>query len=622
MFNKPLVLSLLFFLWAPGIFSGAFIFNAHADADDQRWLNLVHYKKNIWGHYLSQADGENFFLHPEGKKSPEKELARTKELFTQNNLDAICRFPARSIYLTQKNPLTLCKEYREFVEKLNPKSISLIFSSYFINSPASAFGHTFLRVNSSRHEDPESSKADLLDYGINYAAQMDSDNVLIYATKSMLGLFPGTFTAVPFYYKVREYNDFESRDLWEYQLQFTQEQIDLMVAHMWELGQTYFDYKFFTENCSYHILGILEVGNPQLKLTEALPPLYVIPVDTVRLLFTEKNLVRGFKFRPSVLTKLKYSTKDLNFTEKSNILSWVNDPQRMALDLKNQSPEQQAKFMDATLDAFDFINAQALVHDPKKVQETRHQLATERAMVDVVSNVSMPAPLHSPQTAHRSQRLGLNYGEMEGEKYARFQIRFALHDLLDPLPGQPQFSEIEFAGLNLRLQNEQDAQKLYLDRLDLFRVSSFEPVTAFQKDFSWTARLGLRNIQDRACVDCLAGHMELGGGASIAPEGSLSFVSLLSKLEIDYTGAFAGSGRVMVGPEVWARLAEWESVSMLLKSGYKWGTEFDQFNFGQGLFTHSLELRYHATQSSSMSLKGEVFDEHRQALEVGLLHFF
>jgi hypothetical protein len=77
-----------------------------------------------------------------------------------------------------------------------------------------------------------------------------------------------------------------------------------------------------------------------------------------------------------------------------------------------------------------------------------------------------------------------------------------------------------------------------------------------------------------------------------------------------------------LGPEVWARLAEWDKLSMLLKSGYKWGTQFDQVKFGQGLFTHSLELRYHGTQSSSLSLKGEVFDEQRQSLEVGLLHFF
>lgn len=609
---------------APGIFLGAFISAASAapGPSDQRWLNLVHYKKNLWGQWRSQADGENFFLHPQGKKSPVHEYERTKELFDQNNTEAICRFPARYLYLSGVNPLQQCKEYREFVEKLNPKSISLIFSSYFINSPASAFGHTFLRVNSSKHTDPESSKADLLDYGINYAAQMDSDNVLIYATKSMLGLFPGTFTAMPFYYKVREYNDFESRDLWEYQLQFTQEQIDMMVAHMWELGQTFFDYKFFTENCSYHILGILEVGDPSLRLTEALPSLYVIPVDTVRLLFDEPKLVGGFKFRPSVLTKLKYSTKDFSFEKKSQILSWVADPQKMISELKSLSLQDQATSIDATLDAFDFINAQELVHGPKEVKELRHQIATERALVDVITTEKVPAPNHTPQAAHRSQRIGLSYGELEGEKLLRLQMRFALHDLLDPLPGQPQFSEIEFAGLNLRLQNEKQAQTLELDRLDLFRVSSFEPVTAFQKDFSWTARLGLRSIQDRACVDCLAGHVELGGGASVAPQGSLSFISLLSKLELDYTGAFAGSGRALLGPEVWARLAEWDKLSMLLKSGYKWGTQFDQVKFGQGLFTHSLELRYHGTQSSSLSLKGEVFDEQRQSLEVGLLHFF
>ena len=66
--------------------------------------------------------------------------------------------------------------------------------------------------------------------------------------------------------KVREYNDTEARDLWEYELNLSPDQVDWMVRHAWETGATWFDYFFFRENCSYHLLSLLELAEPSLHL--------------------------------------------------------------------------------------------------------------------------------------------------------------------------------------------------------------------------------------------------------------------------------------------------------------------------------------------------------------------
>src|SRR5262249_53633592 len=152
---------------------------------------------------------------------------------------------------------------------------------------------------------PASGKRrELLDYGVDYSADVDTTNALLYAFKGLTGLFPGTFHHYPYYYKVREYNDYESRDLWEYDLSLSPAQVAMLVAHIWELGSTYFDYYYLTENCSYHVLGALEAAAPELELLRHVKT-PVIPVDTVKALYENQGLVRDVRYRPSIRTQFR-----------------------------------------------------------------------------------------------------------------------------------------------------------------------------------------------------------------------------------------------------------------------------------------------------------------------------
>jgi len=600
---------------------------------------MLHYKTGFLG-VEGQADGEAFYFSPAGKTDPVAELAATFAALDKSSREdaltdasAICRFPLRfewlkDHFLVKRDPRTECPGLRGFIEKVSARSVSLIFSSYFIDSPASAFGHTFLRLNSAPHRSDDTDQAELLDYGINYAAVMDTSNVLVYATKSMLGLFPGTFTAVPYYYKVREYNDFESRDLWEYKLNFTQAQIDRMVLHMWELGQTHFDYKFFTENCSYHVLGLLEVGNTELNLTARLPALYVIPIDTVRVVQEEPGLLLGVRYRPSVLARLEHRSLNLPKIELERVWQLTQAPEN-AEALLSEVPDarRRADILDTAVDAFDFVNAKALVHQTQETNRRRHPLLVARATTDHVSEPlrMTPPKAEFPENGHRSQRWGFGAGSEDGRGgYAFASMRFALHDLLDPLPGQPTFSEIHFAGLYGRLQQTDygEATRLEIDSLDFFRVSSFQPVTTWRNSFSWTAKLGLRKIQDEACDSCLAGTLDAGTGVTLAPAKSESFVALLTKFEVDHSPDLRRNWRFVVGPEVWARWVISKKISSLATIGYKWSQAFEAPLFAAQLFTHSLEVRYHASREWSLALKGQRIERQHASAQLGLYRFF
>lgn len=603
-------------------------------AKDVQWRNLVHYK-----HGESQTDGREFFLAKNGKTDALAELQETLHQFRADaspvdNKSATCRFPARYLWLKKHfpefglNPMLACAGFKEFVTKSNAQSVSLAFSSYYINTPASAFGHTFLRLNSTPHREDNQDQAELLDYGISYAATMGSDPALLYALKGLIGMYPGVFTAVPYYYKVREYNDFEFRDLWEYKLSFTREQIDMMVAHIWELEHTYFDYLYFTENCAYHMLSLMEVANPALKLTDALPALYVVPIDTVRIVARTPGLVIGKHYRPSVLSRLELKSRKLHADEVKELRDLAERPQTVETALAHvKDPAKKAQMLETAVEAYDFLNARELVFRPAHTVPERHQLLSARAEVDVIlpDEDYAPAGREWPDQGHLSQRWGMGGGYRDNAGvFGTASMRFALHDFLDPLPGQPSFSQIIMFDFNTTFEQTEYSQfdRFKLENFDFFHISSMQPITAWQRNVSWDGRIGTKTIRDGACDECFAVIADWGGGGTYSPEGTQHFISLLNKFHLDYSDDFSKPFRFAVGPELWLRLMLETKLSFLSVVGYKWSNYLEQPLFKEQIFTVTNELRYHVSKDWSFFLKEERQREGNHAGSMGFYNFF
>lgn len=599
---------------------------------DTTWRRLVHYKSTLFG-LESEADTHHFFLAKDGKTNPESELIATLESFKKGDREAICRFPARYIWLKKVAGVPAfdfkqCSEFYNFNSKLEAKSASLIFSSYYINTPASAFGHTFLRLNRHQHGAKKEDRTELLDYGINYAALMDTKNALVYAVKAIFGMFPGVLTSVPYYYKVREYNDHESRDLWEYELKLSQEQIDFMVAHLWEIGQTSFDYWYFTENCSYQILALIDLADPTFNLVDRIP-FYVIPIDTVRATVEEEGLVIGKNFRPSALTKLEVGTKKLKREELMLVQELAADPKKYGEKLNTLSgDEKKAEILDQSILAMDYLYAKDLLLEKGQKKNDKHELLMMRAENPVISKeeVYEVTPNMYPDLAHRSGRVGLQQGYSANEgQYQQFSVKFALHDQLDPLPGQPPFSEITFADVGLRLQQQDysSSRKLLINHLDIFRVKSFQPVTPWQQSFSWSARIGMGTLRDEVMTDKLSSTIELGGGGTAGfGKDQLSIVTFLTKIELNQQDHFGHGWRVGAGPELSARFVLSDKLSLGLLSSYKWRHYFTDNDFSSTSFQRGGELRWHLNSSWSIFMKTDWYDIKSQTNQWSELGFY
>jgi Domain of unknown function (DUF4105) len=508
-------------------------------AQDPDWRGLVHYRATWNEGWESEADGPNFFLARGGKQSPPLELEATlRAYFGRMPPDApkdlqhpICQFPARLRWLSTKLaidprrlPKVECGRLDTFRKELEATAVTLVFSSYHANSPSSAFGHTFLRIHSARNGGAE--KRDLLDFAIDFGARIDTQNAFIYGIKGLTGQFAGEFRRLPYFFKVREYADFDSRDIWNYTLDLTPDEIAMLVDHLWELGSTWFDYFYTSENCSYHVAGALEAAAPRLRTVGAMRwP--VIPADTVKLLTAIPGAIKNVEYRPSLRSQFRQRTGDLSDEEKTAVARIADDPK--APMPVTWAPERQIRVLDAASDLVDVKFARELPFDLEGEGARRKQLLLERrASIPVVSKLlSVPMPMwQRPHLGHGSRRFGVLGGATAGVPSIYLDARLALHDLADPAPGYPQTSSLEFLPTRVRVYfpGGEDAPNLSLEHAYFVRASSMVPADRFERRMSWRFQVGAVNIDDAGCSEerCLVAQAVVGTGWAVASEEHLA----------------------------------------------------------------------------------------------------
>ena len=456
------------------------------------WHKLLHYKPGlIPGRYKSQVDAPQFFLAEDGKTNPAAELAATLRGFfrsfpadrEQQHLHPQCQFVARYHWLkqeldfdAQRLPEHPCWRFDEWMAALNPQGITLTFPSAYINSPASMFGHTLLRVDAQG----QNEQTRLLAYAINFGADTGNDGGLAFALKGLLGGYPGTFSVLPYYLKVREYSDMENRDIWEYRLNLSPSETRTVLHHAWELRGIWFDYYFFDENCSYHLLSLIETARPELQLTDQFGA-WAIPSDTVRVV-DRAGLIEQVIYRPSRHSVLQHRMADLPEAQVEAI-------QQLAVaQIPPDDPRIAAMPLGSRAEVLELAHEYADYHQDDNDQHL-HQLLQARSALAVSSPAVEVPPGTRPDRGHDTGRSNLILGREDGHGYQELQLRPAYHDLLDPRPGYSPGAQIEFFNLGLRHDNGADTTRLQF--FTPVNIISLTPVSAISTPMSWQFNFGL-----------------------------------------------------------------------------------------------------------------------------------
>ncbi|MDD9945551.1 MAG: DUF4105 domain-containing protein [Myxococcales bacterium] len=562
-----------------------------------QWQRLLHYRRSKYSAGVeSENDGAAFFLSRRGKRDPRAELAATLRAFfspltkAQRRANAergkgvphpICRFPARFAWLSQqlgfdaaRLPVTGCPGFVDFLREVDPGGVTLVFSSYYLNNPASAFGHTLLRFRKASAM-VAGDRRDLLDYAVDFSADVDTGNALLYAIKGLFGMFPGTVKRMPFYYKVREYGDYETRDIWEYELNLTPRQVFMLLAHIWEVGRTFFRYFYIDENCSYRILMFLEAANPELDLVEHLGEA-VLPADTVKAVMRNPGLVKAIHYRPSLRTQFKHAIAGMDDDDLDHVELLAEDAGHPLP--ATWSDRHRSQVLDAAADLFDVRNVKDLIKKRDgQAAEHKRELLRRRAALGLKSPPpDVPAPVEErPDGGHGSKRAGLGGGGREGLRgFGTLDFRLAMHDLADPSTGYPELAQLEFLPTRLRVWPSSNRIQLTLDDFAVVRIVSLTSIDRFDQSISWKVETGVRTFERMGCDRCLAGYGRGGGGLARAFMGRalVLFATLDLSLQAgpDLTGVADSPLRAGAGPFLGARLRLDPNLVVLLVGEWLW----------------------------------------------------
>jgi hypothetical protein len=490
-------------------------------AETAAWRALVHYRANLlFPGVTGQADDPAFYLAPDGKTDPEAELHATLRAFfapplveTDTLQHPQCRFIARYHWLRDALkfdpgllPPQPCARFHRWRDTLNASALTLVFPSAYINNPSSMFGHTLLRVDAADQDE----RTRLLAYAVNYAVGPGADGGTLFILKSLVGAYPGTFSLSPYYVKVKEYSDMENRDIWEYRLNFTQEEIDRLLMHAWELGPTRFDYYFFDENCAYYLLSLFEVARPGLELTDAFRG-WVIPVDTVRRVVEQPGMLAQVVYRPANNTRLKDTLAHMSPDELQSVRRLAQGGGTPGAELTAVTEERRAVLLEG---AYALLRYEVAAGHPPPVDTAAlsRELLLARSRLPVRLEEELPMPSVRPDQGHGTRRLSLGVGRTRDADFQVLAFRPAYNDLLDPAGGYAEGAQINFLDTVLRHYREDGG--LEVDKLTLVDIYSLAPRDAFIKPISWRINTGF--IRAAAGGDERAPLYRTNGGAGLA----------------------------------------------------------------------------------------------------------
>jgi len=524
--------------------------------EDRYWRVLLHVRPGILG-TRSLVDDPRFFLSPSGKTDPAAELSATLDGLFDNTAEppAFCRFPGRYAWLAEKleiDPTRIprpppCPEVDNILRTIDGQSAEMVFASGYVNSPASMFGHTFLRIDSRE-------KSPLLSFAVNYAARTDpADGGIAFTAKGILGGYQGYYSVLPYYEKVREYSNIDQRDLWEYPLNLTPDEVRRLLLHLVEMKDIATEYFFFDENCSYELLFLVDAARPGARLTETMDRYWVIPMDTVRAVIGA-GLVDNVVWRPSRALRIRHARSLLPEREAALAVEVVDGAAPAGSVLAEPVPDAtKARTLElAALLAQYRIAKKGMEH--KAFQERFHAILSARTRLGPVEEGTPPLPVPAPpEDGHRSARVHLGGGWRGSDGFFEAGIRPAYHDYTDSPTGYTPGALIEFMSGALRWYPE--SGRVRVQRLDLIRIESLDPFDPIFRKKSWKVRMGFETRDFTGGRDALVSFAGGGIGGTVRLGGK-AVAYLLGEAEGDFSRRYRGAYRIGGGGSAGVT-AEW-----------------------------------------------------------------
>ncbi len=462
-----------------------------------QWSKLLHFKNGG-----STISSPKFFLSENGSVNASAELTATLRAFSTPSSMAHCRYPARYIWVKDNvdSDLALslqnCEDYQQWIQHSKTESVSLIYVTGYLGNPASFFGHLMMKFN---RKGDNKTDIELLDTGINFGANAHpDDNPVKYVLYGIFGGYSATYTTATYYLHTGNYAENEQRELWEYELSLTQQEVMLLQAHLFELQDVEFNYYFFSDNCSTAFKDILNIVLDR-PLDTGLQP-WDMPIDIFHAIPEVQHhgqpLVKKVNQRQSKYSRIQNKYLALNDAEKQQALAIAKDLSELESFMRSSefSEYEKAKVLDVLTEYTELLLVTRKEPD-NNYKEQKHKLLLARIQLD---SFSVDWPKSKAPLPHLSQHpinlgIGAGYSDDYGG-YASLRGYGAYYNFLSIDAARLKDSALTVMDTELHITED----KLRLKKLDFLNIASLNTndVALFENDrLAWQLTLSLEHSE-------------------------------------------------------------------------------------------------------------------------------
>ncbi len=521
-------------------------------AANPTWKKLLHIPK---GESKSEVQSGDFFLSNETPGDPRSELRAALLALQQpwdgpTDLHPRCRFPARYYWLSRHIHLpgyklrdSRCRELEQWARIDELRSASLLLVSGYLGNPASSFGHALLRLNTS---EPGNERS-LTDLGFNFGALIPpSEPTPTYVWRGLTGGYLASFSDKYYYTHDLVYSRNELRDVWDYELDLNQQQLLMLVFHLYEIVGKKFTYYFLDKNCAWRLAQLIELVTER-EMTDR-SRLWYAPVELFHKLSREqpdgtKKLVRTVRYIPSNRRLVRESLRVLSDEERIFVFNSIGqfDPARSVEGIEHLPSESKIRVMDALVAHAQYLEmaSEPTVHDNLRQRSATLLNARLGLPPTPISNRADPTPLPSPADNHRPMSFEIGIVST-GHGTRQATLRVTPFDYDELSPNQPSGSEVVVADTELRILGSH----IWLNRIDFLRVRNLDPSPIGipgESTSSWAVEIGLDREGIRPS-DPLRARSELSYGLASEPEKGLVLYLLVR------AGLRSDPGSLSAGP--------------------------------------------------------------------------
>ena len=591
-------------------------------AESITWRRLLQYEH---GRDESSMLDEGFFLVSDGRTNPRAEFVATIKAYFDADAPAgdaspRCRFPARYYWLASKVELPGydlhsgdCATLENWALFDQTESLSFLLVSGYLGNPASTFGHTLLKFNSSAPDDREG----LFDLTLNYGALVPPyENPLLYIFRGLTGRYDAGFSDKYFYTQDLVYARTEFRDMWDHRLDLTDFQRTMIVLHAWEIIGRKFRYYFLDKNCGFRIAELLELVIDEEILGDV--GRWYVPVEMFHRLHEidrarsekgERPLVESVTFIPSSRRELYHELERLNGDEMDVVRRYAeSDPGELGSLLGTIPETRRVALIDGLL-AYQQYRITVDRPDSNDVawKKKREILLARLRMPPQPRDPPAIPELASPAKGFRPSALvigaaresgSFDYGLVSWSPFEKESV------------GRNSLEGNELAFFDLSVGIADDAPAVFLDRLDLLRILSLNaPGSRMSGDRALSWQLRARIERQRVGED----H-DHGGLFGFGVGRAWDICSRLTTFGMVNAEAHTDSPRVRALPEIGVLLG----LSRLrARAGYALQT-----SDYEGSFVERWEARAMLQLGERFSLHAEVREARTRVFSAGITRYY